>query len=55
MTGSWLEFAALGKEVLCNGEHYADARSPEAARSIAKALNCIMAIALRLGLKGTVQ
>lgn len=33
------EYVAVGKQVLCNNEHYADAKDELAAQSIAYALN----------------
>lgn len=37
-------FSALGKQVLVDGTtHYADARDPEAAETIARALNAMLA------------
>lgn len=37
-------FTAHGKEVLLNGQHYADARDELAADTIATVLNCALAV-----------
>jgi hypothetical protein len=35
------DFRAFGQQVLLNGDHYADARDPDAATAIAYALNSV--------------